>query len=262
MANTVHKEEPMLPAAMLASGAASLFSNGLSRLGDQFLKKADKDKSNGVSLGEFANIMQAGQNMPSGTNTPAVSTTATDATKAKFGKIDTNTDGQLSTGEVNTYNQQLVSQIQASLVQLQQMYGAGQPQQGEHHPHKSLSEQFPALDANSDGTVGKDELTSFFAAKDAAKGKTSDSDASAKAQALFDKIDSNADGALSTTEVSAFDAARKAKKPASAGAEANLQDTFAQITKLLEAIQKQTSETSKKGSAASALAAATAYKAA
>lgn len=245
----------MLPAAKFAAGAASIFANGLSNLGQQFLKKADTDKSSGVSLGEFASIMQGGQNMPSGKANPAVSTEPTETTRTKFGQVDTNADGQLTSGEVNTYNQQLASQIQAQLVQIQQMYGASQPK-------ASLGDKFTAMDSNADGSVSKDELANFLADKDSARAKTAGNDMMAKANALFDKINTDADNKLSASELSAFAATRKAKKPKAANGDTNLQDAFAQISKLLESIQKQTSDTakSKKGSAAAALAAATAYK--
>lgn len=245
----------MLPAAKLAAGAASIFANGLSNLGQQFLKKADTDTSNSVSLGEFASIMQGGQNMPSGSTDPAVSTEPTEATRAKFGKVDSNADGQLTSSEIHAYNQQLASQIQAQLVQIQQMYGASQPK-------ASPGDKFTAMDSNADGAISKDELASFLADKDSARAKPAANDMMGKANALFDKINTNADDTLSASELSAFAATRKSKKPKAANGDTNLQDAFAQISKLLEAIQKQTSDTakSKKGSAAAALAAATAYK--
>ncbi|WP_371079258.1 hypothetical protein, partial [Salmonella enterica] len=76
--------------------------------------------------------------------------------------------------------------------------------------------------------MSKDELASFFAAKDAANGNAAGKDPNAKVAAIFDKIDTDADGKLTSAEVAAFDAARKAKKQ---GADATTQDTFAQITK-------------------------------
>lgn len=240
----------MVPAALLASGAASLFSNGLSALGQSFVNRADTDKNKGVSLDEFAKLLQGGQNVPGATGASATSVTPSDDTKAKFAKIDTDQDGSLTKDEINTYNQQLVQQLQAALVDLQQMYGAGQtgnPQSGGHHKHGGLADKLSAIDTNSDSSVSKDELTAFFAAK---SGDTTG--AASRAAQVFAKADTNNDGALSKDELSAFDATRKKKKKGQEGTD--------QIATLLQALDQANSSLTSKAS--SALAATNAYKSA
>lgn len=235
----------MVPAALLASGATSLFSNGLSALGQSFVSRNDKDKSGGVSLDEFSSLLQAGQNLPGSSGTSATSAAASDATKAKLAKIDTNQDGSISKDEANAYAQQLVQQLQAALVELQQAYGAGQ--QGSQHKHASLSSQFSAIDTNTDSGISKDELTAFFAAKSG-----SETSAAARANQLFAKADTDNDGALSKEELSAFDATRKKKKKGQEGSD--------QIATLLQALDQANASLNSKAS--SALAATKAYTAA
>lgn len=244
----------MLPAALLATGAASLFSNGLSALGQSFVNKTDKDKSGGVSLDEFSSFLQAGQKVPSaGTSTA----TSTEAAKARFDKIDSNADGSLSADEVNTYNQQLMSQIQAALVELQQTYGAGNAQGGQHR--KSLTEKFASIDTNADSAISKDELTAYLSARPGADATA----AAQRADKLFSKIDTNNDGSLSKDEVSAFDAARKKKRDAQRqDGLAALMQAIDQVNASIAEANKTTASSTTTSSAASALAASKAYKAA
>ncbi|MCA0406994.1 MAG: EF-hand domain-containing protein [Proteobacteria bacterium] len=239
----------MVPAALLASGAASLFSSGLSALGQSFVNKSDKDKSGGVSLGEFSELLQGGKNLPGSKDASATSVTPTEATKAKFAKIDTDANGSLSAEEVNAYNQQLVQQLQAALVDLQQMYGAGQngAQQGGHHKHGGLADKLSAIDTNGDSSVSKDELSAFFAAQSG-----NATSAANRASQIFAKADTNNDGALSKDELSAFDATRKKKKKGQEGTD--------QIATLLQALDQANASLTTKAS--SALAATNAYKSA
>lgn len=237
----------MVPAALLASGATSLFANGLSALGQSFVNRADKDKSNGVSLDEFASLVQGGQKVPGSSSGSATSVTPSDETKAKFAKIDSDSNGSLSKDEINSYNQQLVQQLQSALLDLQQMYGAGGSQGAGHKHHKQggLADKPSAIDTNSDNSVSKDELTAFFAAKSGdATG------AAARADAIFAKADTNNDGALSKDELSAFDASRKKKRKGSEATD--------QISTLLEALDQANSSLQSKAS--TALTATSTYK--
>lgn len=190
----------MLPAALLATGAASIFSNGLSALGQSFVNRTDKDKSGGVSLEEFSSFLQAGQKVPTAGAGPATSTPSPDAAKARFDKIDTNADGTLSAGEVNTYNQQLVSQIQAALVQLQQVYGAGAGQSG---VADKSSQIFAKMDANGDGAISKDEFSAFQSTRKKKHGQQQGGLA-ALMQALDQVSESTKQGSAETGKVSSI----------------------------------------------------------
>lgn len=233
----------MVPAALLASGAASIFSSGLSGLGQSFVARNDKDKSGGVSLDEFAKLLQGGKNLPGKAAASAGSVAPDEATTAKFKAIDTNSDGSIGKDEANAYTQQLVQQLQAALVDLQQAYGAGR-NAGHHEKHAALASQFGAIDTNSDASISKDELMAFLVGN-------SGNAASTRADKLFAKADTDKDGALSKDELSAFDTAHKKRKKGQNGSDP--------IASLLQALDQ--TNASLTTTASSTLAATKAYTA-
>ncbi len=243
----------MIAAASVALSAASLFSVGLSKLGQSFAARDAKDNNGGLSLSGFAAQAQDGQNLPVSPKGAAISAQPSEETRASFAKLDTKADGSLS---VNAYNQQLVQQLQSAMIELQQVLGQGQEGinapggAGRHHKHASLADKFASIDANSDNSLSKDEMTAFFA------GKSGATDAAASMEKLFALADTDKNGVLSKDELAAFDAGRK-KKP---------QGAHEPIAALLQALDQANAsmqgQGGQKNRAAAGLLAANAYRAA
>ncbi len=147
-------------------------------------ESVDTDSSGGLSIEEF----KAGA--PKGA----------DSSKSEelFKAIDSDSNGSVTKEEQDAFKakvEQAQQQLQSFLFGLQ-AGGQSQSSSGESEEETDI---FAQLDANSDGTVAKDEFLSAFSS-----GTSSSSDLLSK---LFDAIDTSADGSISKEEQSAFQAA-------------------------------------------------------
>lgn len=147
-------------------------------------ESVDTDSSGGLSIEEF----KAGA--PKGA----------DSSKSEelFKAIDSDSNGSVTKEEQDAFKskvEQAQQQLQSFLFGLQ-AGGQSQTNSGESEEETDL---FAQLDANSDGSVAKDEFLSAFSS-----GTSSSSDLLSK---LFDAIDTSADGSISKDEQSAFQAA-------------------------------------------------------
>lgn len=147
-------------------------------------ESVDTDSSGGLSIEEF----KAGA--PKGA----------DSSKSEelFKAIDSDSNGSVTKEEQDAFKskvEQAQQQLQSFLFGLQ-AGGQSQTNRGESEEETDL---FAQLDANSDGSVAKDEFLSAFSS-----GTSSSSDLLSK---LFDAIDTSADGSISKDEQSAFQAA-------------------------------------------------------
>lgn len=147
-------------------------------------ESVDTDSSGGLSIEEF----KAGA--PKGA----------DSSKSEelFKAIDSDSNGSVTKEEQDAFNakvEQAQQQLQSFLFGLQ-AGGQSQSSSGESEEETDI---FAQLDANSDGSVAKDEFLSAFSS-----GTSSSSDLLSK---LFDAIDTSADGSMSKDEQSAFQAA-------------------------------------------------------
>lgn len=147
-------------------------------------ESVDTDSSGGLSIEEF----KAGA--PKGA----------DSSKSEelFKAIDSDSNGSVTKEEQDAFKakvEQAQQQLQSFLFGLQ-AGGQSQSSSGESEEETDI---FAQLDANSDGTVAKDEFLSAFSS-----GTSSSSDLLSK---LFDAIDTSADGSISKDEQSAFQTA-------------------------------------------------------
>ena len=147
-------------------------------------ESVDTDSSGGLSIEEF----KAGA--PKGA----------DSSKSEelFKAIDSDSNGSVTKEEQDAFKakvEQAQQQLQSFLFGLQ-AGGQSQCSSGESEEETDI---FAQLDANSDGSVAKDEFLSAFSS-----GTSSSSDLLSK---LFDAIDTSADGSMSKDEQSAFQAA-------------------------------------------------------
>lgn len=147
-------------------------------------ESVDTDSSGGLSIEEF----KAGA--PKGA----------DSSKSEelFKAIDSDSNGSVTKEEQDAFKakvEQAQQQLQSFLFGLQ-AGGQSQTNSGESEEETDI---FAQLDANSDGSVAKDEFLSAFSS-----GTSSSSDLLSK---LFDAIDTSADGSISKDEQSAFQAA-------------------------------------------------------
>ncbi|MFN3482554.1 MAG: hypothetical protein ACK4YX_06000 [Rhabdaerophilum calidifontis] len=181
-----------------ASAGTSTLSSIFSAMRANFMQRADSDKSGTISLDEF---LSTGQKVPGGKDGQADSA---EKAKALFARIDTDGDGSLTTSELDSYEQQLVSSLQAALTQLQELLG--QPQQGRRLEPPSLSADFEAIDADSDGAASREELTAYLVAMGMDEEK-----AAKRVGKLLNKADTDGDGVVSQAEAAAFDQARQAR---------------------------------------------------
>lgn len=155
-------------------------------------ESVDTDSSGGLSIEEF----KAGA--PKGA----------DSSKSEelFKAIDSDSNGSVTKEEQDAFKakvEQAQQQLQSFLFGLQ-AGGQSQTNSGESEEETDL---FAQLDANSDGSVAKDEFLSAFSS-----GTSSSSDLLSK---LFDAIDTSADGSISKDEQSAFQAALEQRSRAS-----------------------------------------------
>ncbi len=146
-------------------------------------ESVDTDSSGGLSIEEF----KAGA--PKGA----------DSSKSEelFKAIDSDSNGSVTKEEQDAFKakaDQARQQLQSFLFGLQA--GGQSESSGESEEETDI---FAQLDANSDGSVAKDEFLSAFSS-----GTSSSSDLLSK---LFDAIDSSSDGSISKDEQSSFQAA-------------------------------------------------------
>jgi len=144
----------------------------------------DADSSGGLNIEEF----KAGG--PKGA----------DSSKSEelFKAIDSDSDGSVTKEEQDAFKakaEQAQQQLQSFLFGLQ----AGGQSQSSASESEEETDIFAQLDANSDGSVAKDEFLSAFSS-----GTSSSSDLLSK---LFDAIDTSSDGSISKDEQSEFQAA-------------------------------------------------------
>lgn len=147
-------------------------------------ESVDTDSSGGLSIEEF----KAGA--PKGA----------DSSKSEelFKAIDSDSNGSVTKEEQDAFKskvEQAQQQLQSFLFGLQ----AGGQSQNSSGESEEETDIFAQLDANSDGSVAKDEFLSAFSS-----GTSSSSDLLSK---LFDAIDTGSDGSISKDEQSAFQAA-------------------------------------------------------
>lgn len=147
-------------------------------------ESVDTDSSGGLSIEEF----KAGA--PKGA----------DSSKSEelFKAIDSDSNGSVTKDEQDAFKtkaEQAQQQLQSFLFGLQSG-GQSESSSGESEEESDI---FAQLDANSDGSVAKDEFLSAFSS-----GTSSSSDLLSK---LFDAIDSSSDGSISKDEQSAFQTA-------------------------------------------------------
>jgi Ca2+-binding EF-hand superfamily protein len=147
-------------------------------------ESVDTDSSGGLSIDEFK----------------AAAPKGADRSKSDelFKAIDSDSNGSVTKEEQDAFKskvEQAQQQLQSFLFGLQ-AGGQSQTNSGESEEETDL---FAQLDANSDGSVAKDEFLSAFSS-----GTSSSSDLLSK---LFDAIDTSADGSISKDEQSAFQAA-------------------------------------------------------
>lgn len=147
-------------------------------------ESVDTDSSGGLSIEEF----KAGA--PKGA----------DSSKSEelFKAIDSDSNGSVTKEEQDAFKtkaEQAQQQFQSFLFGLQSG-GQSESSTGESEEETDI---FAQLDANSDGSVAKDEFLSAFSS-----GTSSSSDLLSK---LFDAIDTGSDGSISKDEQSAFQAA-------------------------------------------------------
>ncbi|MBA4269474.1 MAG: hypothetical protein C0447_08670 [Methylobacterium sp.] len=147
-------------------------------------ESVDTDSSGGLSIEEF----KAGA--PKGA----------DSSKSEelFKAIDSDSNGSVTKEEQDAFKtkaEQAQQQLQSFLFGLQ----AGGQSESSGGESEEETDIFAQLDANSDGSVAKDEFLSAFSS-----GTSSSSDLLSK---LFDAIDSSSDGSISKDEQSSFQAA-------------------------------------------------------
>lgn len=147
-------------------------------------ESVDTDSSGGLSIEEF----KAGG--PKGA----------DSSKSEelFKAIDSDSNGSVTKEEQDAFKtkaEQAQQQLQSFLFGLQ---ASGSSESGSDESEEE-NDIFAQLDANSDGSVAKDEFLSALSS-----GTSSSSDLLSK---LFDAIDSSSDGSISKDEQSSFQAA-------------------------------------------------------
>jgi Ca2+-binding EF-hand superfamily protein len=155
-------------------------------------ESVDTDSSGGLSIDEFK----------------AAAPKGADSSKSEelFKAIDSDSDGSVTKEEQDAFKakaEKAQQQLQSFLFGLQ----AGGQTQSSSAESEEENDVFAQLDANSDGSVAKDEFLSAFSS-----GTNSSSDLLSK---LFDAIDTSADGSISKEEQSSFQTAlEKRGRPA------------------------------------------------
>ncbi|CAN7295869.1 EF-hand domain-containing protein [Bosea sp. LjRoot9] len=150
----------------------------------------DGDSSGSLSLDEF----QSGA--PKGTDTAK--------SEALFKAIDSDSDGSVTKAESDAFKakaEKAGQQLQSFLFGLQ----SGQTSSASDSTTSDETDIFSQIDANSDGSIAKDEFTQAFS--------MGTSDSTSALGDLFDAIDSDSDGSISKDEQTAFQDTLKAAGP-------------------------------------------------
>ncbi|POR47809.1 EF-hand domain-containing protein [Bosea psychrotolerans] len=150
----------------------------------------DSNSSGSLSLDEF----QSGA--PKGTDSAK--------SEALFKAIDSDSDGSVTKAESDAFKakaEKAGQQLQSFLFGLQ----SGQTSSASDSTTSGGTDIFSQIDANSDGSIAKDEFTQAFS--------TGTSDSTSALGDLFDAIDSDSDGSISKDEQSAFQDTLKAAGP-------------------------------------------------
>lgn len=152
----------------------------LSAMRDKMFQKADANNDKGISLEEFTEV---GKNLPGGGQ-------AKEASEI-FGKIDTDGNGSLSKDEVKAFENRMSSQIQAMMLQMQEMMSGGSK--------PDLNALFNDSDTDSDGSISRKEF-------DAVKAESPIAGLLGEAEGddLFKNIDADSDGLVSQSEFMSF----------------------------------------------------------
>jgi Ca2+-binding EF-hand superfamily protein len=179
-----------------AAGCSAAMSSARStgpdpaKLQQQLLSKVDTNGDKSIDKSELKSFMDF---VSSQTATPA-----TDS-DALFTTLDSDSDGAISATELADNGQQLFDQLRDQLMSSQLRSDAPPPPP----PQGSNSDLFASIDANSDGSLDKTELTSFLADR---ADSSDDSSSTGNAPSIDDILardDSDGDGSITATE---FDA--------------------------------------------------------
>jgi Ca2+-binding EF-hand superfamily protein len=153
--------------------------------------QVDTDKNGSISFEEFET---AATNLPGPADSAGTSSTAD-----LFKQIDTDGDGAISKDEATAFRSKLSAQIQALMLQLQELNGTvGTTTADAGVASPSADAIFAKLDADGNGSISKDEFTAAFTNRHHSDG------AGDRAAKLFDKIDTNGDGSISKDESQAY----------------------------------------------------------
>lgn len=129
-------------------------------------------------------------------------------TEELFKSIDSDSDGSISQAESDAFKaetKKAEQQLQSFLFELQQS------SQSSVSGTEAEEDIFAQLDADSDGSIAKDEfLEAISSGETTATGDEASNDLLGK---LFDAIDSDADGSLSEEETQAFQQAMERRGP-------------------------------------------------
>lgn len=150
----------------------------------------DSDSSGSLSLDEF----QSGA--PKGADSAK--------SEALFKAIDSDSDGSVTKAESDAFKakaEKAGQQLQSFLFGLQ----SGQTSSASDSTTSDDTDIFSQIDANSDGSIAKDEFTQAFS--------MGTSDSTSALGDLFDAIDSNSDGSISKDETKALQDTLKAAGP-------------------------------------------------
>jgi len=153
--------------------------------------QVDTDGNGSISFEEF---------QTAATNLPAPADSAgTSSAEDPFKAIDANGDGSISKDEATAFRSKLSAQIQALMLQLQELNGTvGTTTANAGVTPPSADDIFAKLDADGNGSISKDEFAAAINNRHHTDG-TGD-----RAARMFDKIDTNGDGSISKEENQAF----------------------------------------------------------
>jgi len=168
---------------MVSSVGMSSFMPPMMRHPPPSFDKLDANGDGSISLDELESTRK---NMPAGKSGSA------DRAQAFLKKLDTNGDGSISKDEFAAFQSNMASQVQAMMLKYQEQANASPQAES-----ANAQDMFAKIDANGDGSIAPDELSTFLSANDpAASGD--------KTAQLFNSIDTNGDGKIDKSEIDAF----------------------------------------------------------